>query len=80
MEQIVVGEVMLLGQKAGPAVLARVINSWQVMSRIISLKLTHAIVQITKNPQAVMQYINYERDVVLKYGVVLEGWRITPNG
>ena len=29
---------------------------------------------ITGEPRAVMQYGNYERDLVLRYGVVLEGW------
>jgi hypothetical protein len=36
--------------------------------------LINLIVTITGNPNAVMQYIKYEKDIVLKYGVILEGW------
>jgi hypothetical protein len=32
------------------------------------------IVKITGQSNAVMQYLNYERDTVLRHGVVLEGW------
>jgi hypothetical protein len=32
------------------------------------------VVEISGNPKAVMQYVNYEEDIVLHYGVVLEGW------
>jgi hypothetical protein len=32
------------------------------------------VVEITGNPKAVMQYVNYEEDIVIRYGVVLEGW------
>jgi hypothetical protein len=31
-------------------------------------------VEITGNPKAVMQYVNYEEAIVQRYGVVLEGW------
>jgi hypothetical protein len=32
------------------------------------------VVEITGNPKAIMQYVNYEEDIILCYGVVLEGW------
>lgn len=31
-------------------------------------------VDITGNPKAIMQYANYEVDIVQRYGIVLEGW------
>ena len=31
-------------------------------------------VEITGNRKAVMQYVNYEVDIVQRYGIVLEGW------
>ena len=31
-------------------------------------------VKITQNPNTVMQYVNYEEDIVQRYGIVLEGW------
>lgn len=33
-----------------------------------------ALVDITGNPKAVMQYTRYEEDIVLRYGVELVGW------
>ena len=30
--------------------------------------------EITNQPNVVMQYLNYERDIVLRHGVILEGW------
>lgn len=31
-------------------------------------------VEITGNPKAIMQYANYEVDIVQRYGIVLDGW------
>jgi len=31
-------------------------------------------VEITGNQKAVMQYVDYEEDIVQHYGIVLEGW------
>jgi hypothetical protein len=31
-------------------------------------------VEITENPNAVMQYVNYEEAIVQRYSIVLEGW------
>jgi len=31
-------------------------------------------VDITGNPKAVMRYINYEEEIVIRYGIKLEGW------
>lgn len=31
-------------------------------------------VEITGNPTAMMQYANYEEDIVQRYGIVLQGW------
>jgi hypothetical protein len=34
----------------------------------------HCLATAAKHPSAVMNYVNYETEVVLRYGVVLEGW------
>jgi hypothetical protein len=31
-------------------------------------------VEITGNPKAVMRYVNYEEEIVIRYGIKLEGW------
>lgn len=33
-----------------------------------------SIVEITGNPNAVMQYVNYEEAIVQRYGIELQGW------
>lgn len=33
-------------------------------------------VEITGNPRAVMNYVNYEEAIVQRYEVVLEGWTL----
>ncbi|GBE84395.1 hypothetical protein SCP_0603740 [Sparassis crispa] len=37
-------------------------------------KINTMLVEITGNSKAVMNYVNYERDIVLKYGITLQGW------
>ncbi|GBE84240.1 hypothetical protein SCP_0602180 [Sparassis crispa] len=37
-------------------------------------KINTMLVEITRNSKAVMNYVNYERDIVLKYGITLQGW------
>lgn len=32
------------------------------------------LVEITGQPNVVMQYVNYERDIVLRFGIELIGW------
>jgi hypothetical protein len=32
------------------------------------------VVEITGNPNAVMQYVNYEEAIVQRYGIELQGW------
>ena len=36
--------------------------------------LTFFVVEITGQPNIVMQYVNYERDIVLRHGIELRGW------
>ena len=36
--------------------------------------MTHFLVEISGNPQAVMQYANYEEGIVQRYGIELRGW------
>ena len=35
---------------------------------------TYLAVEITGNPKAVMRYVNYEEEIVIRYGIKLEGW------
>ena len=35
------------------------------------------LVTATGNPKAVMQYKHYERDIVIRYGIEMEGWTHT---
>ncbi|KAJ3514614.1 hypothetical protein NLJ89_g2284 [Agrocybe chaxingu] len=44
------------------------------MKRQIRDKIGQMLVEITKNEQATMQYVNYEELIVQRYGVELVGW------
>ncbi|TFY51703.1 hypothetical protein EVJ58_g10430 [Rhodofomes roseus] len=37
-------------------------------------KITELLVAITKNPNVHMHYKNFERDIVIRYGIDIEGW------
>ncbi|THG93050.1 hypothetical protein EW026_g8073 [Hermanssonia centrifuga] len=41
---------------------------------LIRDKVTELLVEITGNPSAQMQYVNYERDIVQRYHVKMVGW------
>ena len=36
--------------------------------------MTYSAVDITGNPKAMMRYVNYEEEIVIRYGIKLEGW------
>ena len=36
--------------------------------------MTYLAVDITGNPKAVMRYVNFEEEIVIRYGIKLEGW------
>ncbi|OCH84194.1 hypothetical protein OBBRIDRAFT_839892 [Obba rivulosa] len=37
-------------------------------------KINTMLVEITGNLKAIMNYVNYEKDIVLRYGIELQGW------
>lgn len=40
----------------------------------ILISISTTTVEITGNPKAVMHYVNYEEQIVLRYGIQLRGW------
>ena len=45
-----------------------------LLSDTTNMSLRPFIVEITGNPNAVMQYVNYEEAIIQRYGIELKGW------
>jgi hypothetical protein len=44
------------------------------VDRVLTETVIHLTVDITGNPKALMRYANYEEEIVIRYGIKLEGW------
>ena len=44
------------------------------INRVLTKVVTYLAVDITGNAKAVMHYVNYDQEIVIRYGIKLEGW------